>query len=389
MPTRFSEKFLARLDRIDRRQLRSYFKELASENIFLLNVIAQLENAIVVLDKNACVRIINPQAEKLLGIIGKRITGKSINKCPLDPQVKKAVEDTIVQLKEYTHQEILVSYPAEQLLSVYIVQIEHEKDLLGWIVELQDITEIKKSSLQRIQTEKLKTLVTLAAGIAHELGNPLNSLGIHLQLLNREIKGLPKKNRGKLIKTLNIAQSEVKRLDQIISRFLLAARPLKPRFLISHIHDVIDETLALLGPEIRKHGIKIDKKYHTKIPKIYLDYIQLRQVFVNIIKNAIEAMPDGGMLKIITTLVENRIKIIFKDNGIGVPEDKLDKIFEPYYTTKVKGSGLGLMSVHRVIREHGGQIDIKSKIGKGTTVTILLPSEPIGPKLLPPGRKSR
>lgn len=387
MVTRFSDKFIDRLDRIDRRQLKIYLQELISENRFLENVIDKVQEGILILDKSGRIKIINSQAEFLLGVSGKRLKAEYFYKCPLDPQVVKTIKGVFVSKEEYIHCEILVTFPKEQLLRLIIVPIEEENELFGWIIELQDITEVKRISLQRIRAEKLKALVTLAAGVAHELGNPLNSLGIHLQLINRELKKLSKKTRDKLSKPVKIAVSEIKRLDQIISGFLQATRPLKPRYMISHVHDVLDETLIFLDPETKKHGIKVTKKYHTEIPKIYLDYIQLRQVFMNIIKNAIEAMPDGGMLKIATSLKDNKIEISFRDNGVGISEDKLDKIFEPYYTTKIKGSGLGLMTVLRVIREHGGQVELKSSIGEGTTVTIYLPASPRGPKLLPPGRK--
>ena len=387
MPTRFPDKFLERLDRVDPRQLKTYLQELISENRFLGNIIDRLEDGILILDKDARIMTINPQAELLLGVSGERLKNKRFDRCPLDTQIIKTIENALSAKKEYINREIWVTFPKEQLLKFLIVSVEDTGEPLGWIIELQDITEIKRTSSQRIQTEKLKALVTLAAGIAHELGNPLNSLGIHLQLINRELKKLPKKTKDRLDKPLAVVQTEIKRLDQIVSSFLQATRPLKPRFLVSHIRDVLDETLAFLSPELRKNRIEIDKKYYTEIPKTYLDYIQLRQAFMNIIKNAIEAMPNGGVLKIASDLKNAKIKISFKDNGIGIPEDKLDKIFEPYYTTKAKGSGLGLMTVHRAIREHGGYIEVNSKLGKGTAVTIYLSAEPRGPRLLPPGKK--
>jgi len=387
MANQFKDKFLARFDRIDRKQLKVYLEELISENKFFETAINNIEEGILILDKNAVIRIVNKQAEYLVGTPSHKLKGKRIDNTPIDPQIVKTIEKIINVKKQYLHRKLLVTFPQEQVLKILVVPVEDSNSFIGWIIELQNVTDSEEQSSKKVRTEKLKALVTLAAGIAHELGNPLNSLGIHLQLIDKEFRKLPKKNKNKLVKPLEIVRTEVKRLDQIISQFLQATRPLKPKFLVSHIHELLDDTLALLDPEIKKHKIRITKKYYTKIPKIYLDYIQMRHAFMNIIKNSVEAMPKGGLLKINTALEDNKIKIAFKDNGLGISEDKLDKIFEPYYTTKVSGSGLGLMTVHRVVKEHNGEIELRSQIKKGTTVTVYLPIESPGMKFLPTGQK--
>lgn len=383
--TRFLDKLLERVDRVDRRQLEDYLKGLATENAFFRQAIDRLDVGLIILDNNSKVKIINNTAGLLLGISENRLKTKKIFQCPLDPVLLGVLDRAITQRKDRYEQELYVTFPKELLLrlGIYPVGEVVEDEVLGWIVTVQDITEFRRTSSQRFQTEKLKALVTMASILAHELGNPLNSLSIHLELIDRALRGMPERYKGKIQKFCGIARAEVKRLDDIVTRFLQATRPLKPRFLEGDIHKVLDDTIELLSPELKKNKIIVERDYNSDVPRIYIDHLQMRQAFINIIKNAIEAMTKNGRLVIRTALEDSRIKISFTDNGIGIPEDELDKIFEPYYSTKREGSGLGLVIVHRVIRDHGGTIEVKSKLGRGTTVDIYLPIEPRGPRLLP------
>lgn len=386
--TRFLDKLLERVERIDRSQLEDYIKSLVWENAFLRDAIDKIEEGILIIDKNSRLKVINSTAEYLLGISGNKLTDKRLSQYPLDPILLGVLDKAIAHPEKTFQQELYATFPREQLLRVFACPIIGRiEEITGWIVTIQDITEFRRTSAQKFQTEKIKALITMASILAHELGNPLNSLGIHLQLINRAIKTFPKKHKDKILKLSNIAQTEVKRLDNIVTRFLQATRPLKPRFFEGDINRILDDTLEFLDHELRKNNIEVIKDYSSEIPKIYFDHVQMRQAFINIIKNAVEAMPKNGKLEIQTVLDKNIIKISFIDNGVGIPGDELDKIFEPYYSSKRSGSGLGLVVVHRIIHDHGGQIDLKSKLGKGTTVTIFLPTEPIGPKLLPQGRK--
>lgn len=378
---RFLDKFLERIDRVDRPQLEDYIKGLVWENTFLRSALEKIDKGVLVFDKDLRLMLINSAAELLLGISGAKACGKRLSQHPIDPLLLGILD----KARDSCQQELYTTFPREQLLRIYVCPIKEtgSDSAAGWLATIQDITEFKRTNAQRFQSEKLKALITMASILAHELGNPLNSLTIHLQLINRSIKTLPKKYKEKMLKLSGISQTEVKRLDNIVTRFLQAARPLRPRFFKGDIHRIMDETLELLGPELRKGKITVKKSYSTDIPRIYLDHIQVRQAFINIIKNAVEAMPKTGKLGIETQLDNNRIKVIFADTGIGIPGDESDRIFEPYYTTKREGSGLGLVVVHRIIHDHGGTIEVKSKIGKGTVVTIYLPTETSGPKLLP------
>lgn len=378
---KFSDKLLERIEKVDSKQLKQYYQALMQDNNFLEGVIYNLNKGVIVLDGERKIRLVNSTAEHLLGVSAKKIKGRLFDECPFDKQIISFVKGAIKNGELKISTEIHVQYPGEQSLSIALSSIDDEKSS-GWIVELEDISGRIKTRMNMVQNEKIKALVTLSAALAHELGNPLNSVSIHLQLLEREIKKLAKKGQRSLTDLLKIAKTEIKRLDGIVTQFLNATAPFKPRFVKAHVHDIILETLAFMSHEIKKENVKIEKSFYDDIPEAYLDYIQIKQAFINIIKNALESMPGKGMLAVSTSMENEKIKISFRDNGVGVPKNQLGKVFEPYYTTKEKGSGLGLMVVHRIISEHGGQIMVNSELGKGTDVSIYLPTVPPGPKLL-------
>ncbi len=383
MTKKFTDKLLARIDRIDKRQLKTYLQTLILENKFLEEIISGIEQGILIIDRDRKVKLINPAGEFLLSVSSERLQGHRFDHCPFDEQLISYLRQTLGSSQPLKPRELQISTPRRQLIHVSVTPLGGE-EVIGYLAQIKDLTKTRDAGLKKVEAEKLKALVTLAAGLAHELGNPLNSLAIHLQLIDRSLTRLPKKTKDRLKNLLGIAHDEIGRLDQIVTHFLQATAPLKPRFIESDINNLLLETLAFMERELKKNKIKIEKKMQKDLPRIYIDYIQLRQVFVNIIKNASEAMSGPGLLRVSTALAGGQIKISFLDNGIGIPRDQLDKIFEPYYTTKAKGSGLGLMIVHRIIKEHQGRIAIESSLGKGTRVDVFLPVQLPGPKLLPP-----
>jgi PAS domain S-box-containing protein len=378
------DKLLEKYESVDRRQFEEHFKSVIFENRFFKDAINQLEQGIIIFDKSRSVILINTSAEILLGLSAVKIRQKKITTASIDNTMLAFFEKSFSSLDVTCQEDLKIVFPREQQLRVIVSAIKDlSGDVTGWIASVFDISEFRRVSSQKAQTEKLKALLTMAGILAHELGNPLNSLSIHLQLAARAAKTMPQKYKGKIVKLLDISQTEVKRLDDIVTRFLQATRPLKTRFFEGSIHKVLDETLDLLGPELKKNKIVVHKEYASDLPRIYMDQIEIRQAVINIIKNAIEAVHKKGLINITTSTEGNCIKVSFTDNGVGIPEDEINKIFEPYYSTKREGSGLGLVIVHRIIRDHGGQVEVHSKLGYGTTVIIYLPVEPARQKLLP------
>ena len=190
--------------------------------------------------------------------------------------------------------------------------------------------------------------------------------------------------RRELKDVLDVARAEIDRLDSIVRQFLGAIRPAQLELGLENLNTLIRETVAFLGAEIADREIAVDQSLRTDLPLAEVDRTQIKQAFFNIIKNAIQAMRPGGALQIESELENQFIRISFRDNGGGIAPEHMSKIFNPYFTTKKEGSGLGLLIVRRIIREHGGEIDLVSHDGEGLEFTVRLPVRDQRARLLPP-----
>ena len=230
--------------------------------------------------------------------------------------------------------------------------------------------EEEKSRLESVEITK-----NLAAGIAHEIKNPINTVGLITDYLQTNLSPDDPEKRYEFFKLSENMKNELKRINRIVEGFLRLTKPDVYTFKNENVNSIIQYNVSTLEPELVRHGIKVLLNYHSSLPLIKADRDRLNQVFSNLIINAIEAMPRGGQIDITTNLQNSNVEINVADDGIGIEEENLRKIFSPYYSTKNKGFGLGLSLIHSIIHKHQGKISVHSEKGKGTRFTILLPVE--------------
>lgn len=377
MKAAFLDKLLEKLDKMDASSVQTQFLRLAHEKGIMETIFHAIQEGIVVLDAQQSISYANRAAEKLLGFTAEDVLGST-----LDTYLRGIDWDLIEDFDErewsrLVTREIEITYPEHRFLDFYIVPLNVvEEGESGTVVILRDVTRDRIQEKSTLESERLNALTLLAAGVAHEIGNPLNSLTIHLQLMERELAQLEDvETREVLGELTTVARQEVARLDGIINQFLKAVRPTQPAFEKVQLDEVLDKALLFLKSEIEDRDVWVERTVPDEVPAVQADPGQIRQAFFNIIRNAVQAMDEGGVLRISITAGDRFVAIRFEDNGTGISHEDLASIFEPYHTTKTQGSGLGLMVVQRIIREHGGEIEMQSVPGQGTTFTLLLPRD--------------
>jgi PAS domain S-box-containing protein len=376
MKSGFLDKLIDRLDRLDPGSLQTQFLRLAREKGLLETVFHAVQEGILMLDAGGRIAYANRAAERLLGFAAESAVGKPIRRYLREIDWDLALRLDEEEWSRLIRREIEVSYPEHRFLAFYLVPLRGaEAGEEGAVLILRDVTRERQNEARTIESERLRAITLLAAGVAHEIGNPLNSLTIHLQLLRRELQQLPEAARAPLGELTEVSLREVERLDRIVAEFLQAVRPVKPNLEPARLEEILRETLDFLKHEIADRKVLVEVDAEPDLPPARVDRDQMRQVFFNIVRNAVQAMSDGGVLHVTLASTDRFLSLAFRDTGPGLPPDKLGRLFDPYFTTKDKGSGLGLIIVQRILRDHGGEIEIHSEPGRGTTFTLLLPRE--------------
>lgn len=374
---KFIEKFIENIGKLDEINIKSVLESLENERKFFKIVFDYLDEGIILIVDNKVV-FLNQKAKNLL--ITPSLTKNSYSLEEFKKNVGNIFLCNIIckSLEKNDCKTELIDRARENRYYQFEKFCVMEK---VYIIKIKDITESKNMEFQLKNMESISALNTLAAGIAHEIKNPLTAIDLHIQIIKKAIKKKIVEASPEIIHFIEIIDEEQKRLTKIVNDFLTAARKRELNLSFEDINSYLQEIIKLIQPEIENNSIELVLEFNS-IPKIFIDKDYLKQAFLNIFKNAIESMlqteeaKEKGKILKIKTFYDNAMDAVgvsIQDNGTGIEEEKIQKIFEPYYTTKENGTGLGLTIVYKIVKEHGGDIKVESEKNKGSTFTIYLP----------------
>jgi len=370
---RFLQRALEKIEKMDRTQIRQFVSDIARDNELLEMVMESMSDGVVVTDREDNILMANKSAERMLPFSTDDLIEKPLDQAIGDKEIREFLKENLHGLDRILDREFTLGNGYSRTLSLSIMPLVRQGWITGNVIHIEDVTEKRAKEARLRRAESLAALTTLTAGVAHEIKNPLGSIGIHLELMKKEMSGKQQIETQKVMENLLIIKEEVDRLNRIVMDFLFTVRPMNAELSYDELNRVVRELLDFMKFEIAGAGITVDTDLAKANPQILMDERYMKQAVLNILKNAISAMPDGGMLRVQTVQKGNELLLKISDTGIGIPDEHMEKIFEPYFTTKDFGSGLGLTLVYKIVKEHMGDIEINSKVGEGTSITLRFP----------------
>jgi len=371
---KFFEKALKKWEKLGLEQIKELFEEAYRENNLYQSVLASLSQGILVLDPQHRILFINKSAQRSLPFTTGEKVGKDLFHSLMDDELKDYFDHHLSSKISHPGKDFSFDRGSSVLvLSISIFPLVQKGSIMGSIIGVENVTEKRRKEARLRRAETLASLTTLTAGVAHEIKNPLGSIGIHVQLMERALKQGDQKSMDKLKHFLHVIDEEVQRLNGIVVDFLFAVRPMDTQLEPGSLSKILKELVDFLQYELSTQRIKVNLDLPPTPDEINLDPRFIKQAFLNVIKNSMAAMPDGGTLDLKVQGFQDHVEVKISDTGFGIPEENLEKIFEPYFTTKDFGSGLGLTLVFKIVKEHSGDIRVLSKPDQGTSFIFFFP----------------
>ncbi|WP_400246932.1 PAS domain S-box protein [Niallia sp. JL1B1071] len=345
-------------------------EEIRESKAMFKNIFEEVFEGIIIWDEKFKIIDMNKAAERLLGKNKECLIGLDLlSTLPSAKSIGEDIKPKLLNLKEEGQNRGLYTVKCQNKREYTQLEYRNKFNVYSGlsITTLRDITENAVLEEQLRKSSTLNVVGELAAGIAHEIRNPMTAIKGFIQLLETDVASSENEMYFTVIK------SELTRIESIINEFLLLAKPQVVKYVKSDLRQIMNETMELLHAQAVLQNVQFKKMYEEEIPMIYCEPNQMKKVFINIIKNAIEVLEDGGEIEVSIKAKQDYFHIGIRDNGKGMSKEKLARIGEPFYTTKEKGTGLGLLVSYQIIEEHHGKVTVESELGVGTTFHLLLP----------------
>jgi two-component system, sporulation sensor kinase E len=371
---KFVERALAKFDKLDAQQIRSLLRDLSLEHDRLDATLDSLSDGLLVADRDDRLVQLNKAASRLLPLYGPDLYEKPVHEVIVDEDISRFVEQTLKNQESVVDREFTIgSAGTMRILSISVTPLVRSGRIQGSIVHVVDVSEKRSREARLRRAESLASLTHMAASVAHEINNPLGSMSIHMQLIQRALAALHDERTAAISENIDVVNEEIERLHRIVVDFMFAVQPMDTRLADTQLNTVVRELTSFVRVELQEAGIELSEQLEEDLPVLELDEKYLKQALLNLVKNAIHAMPDGGELLIATRAVGEEVELRISDTGVGMPDHVVGKIFEPYFTTKDQGTGIGLTLVYKVVKEHMGDISVMSQEGKGSSFALLFP----------------
>jgi PAS domain S-box-containing protein len=335
------------------------------------SVMAGLEDGLLLFTRDARAVMVSPAAEKFLGSPASTFLGRRVTEIfPLGHPLREALHLNGDELSEVAAETELTTTEGPRRVSVSVQSIREDGERMGALVTLRDLDSLESINTQLQVSERLTALGRITAGVAHEVKNPLNSMRLWLENLK---ESLPRDSESSAQQAVNVLDKEIDRLDQVVKRFLDFTRPMDVRLEATQLPELLKEVLEIATPQMQRANVQLAQLLPVGVPEVYVDRALLKQAVLNLVLNAVQAMPNGGQLRLVLSRRGEMAEITVGDTGIGIAPENRQKIFQLFFTTRPGGSGIGLASTFRIVQLLNGSIDFTSEVGRGTTFRIELP----------------